>query len=332
MARRDDDFVAFVDARSAALLRTARLLSAGDRHAAEDLVQTALERAYVAWPRIKRREAQEAYVRSIMTRAAIDRTRRRQRRGEVLTDEVPEPVVMPTGPEDRDAVWTPARRPLAAPARGAGAALLRRPVRGADRRGPRLQHRHGQGPRLPRRRADARARRRLRRLDRTSPMTSTPRSATASTPPSTTRPPRPPSPSPCSGGGRARRRRRYAAAGIAAAVAITAGACRCSSQTRRSRATVDGGRAACATDAGLAWARSLPAGPAPRSCPSSPGTRLRDGDAVVPLPDTVNRWLVPRRVDGGWVVVARHVQHEPRPSRPVARRRPAHRCRPISST
>ena len=41
-----------------------------------------------------------------MTRAAIDRTRKRQRRGEVLTDEVPESVDIPTGPEDRDAVWT----------------------------------------------------------------------------------------------------------------------------------------------------------------------------------------------------------------------------------
>jgi hypothetical protein len=48
VARRDDDFVAFVDARSAALLRTARLLTAGDQHAAEDLVQTALEKAHVA--------------------------------------------------------------------------------------------------------------------------------------------------------------------------------------------------------------------------------------------------------------------------------------------
>ena len=106
MARRDEDFVAFVDARSVALLRTARLLSAGDRHAAEDLLQTALERAYVAWPRIERHEAHEAYVRSIMTRAAIDRTRSRQRRGEVLTDDVPESPSTPTGPEDRDAVWT----------------------------------------------------------------------------------------------------------------------------------------------------------------------------------------------------------------------------------
>lgn len=104
MARRDDDFVAFVDARSAALLRTARLLTAGDQHAAEDLVQTALEKAYVAWPRIQRKGAEEAYVRSIMTRSAIDRTRQRTRRGEVVTDEVPELLVDPVGPEDRDQV------------------------------------------------------------------------------------------------------------------------------------------------------------------------------------------------------------------------------------
>ena len=105
MARRDDDFVAFVDARSAALLRTARLLTAGDQHAAEDLLQVALEKAYVAWPRIQRKGAQEAYVRSILTRAAIDRTRQRSRRGEVVTDEVPDVPVHPAGPEDRDHVF-----------------------------------------------------------------------------------------------------------------------------------------------------------------------------------------------------------------------------------
>ena len=134
VARRDDDFVAFVDARSAALLRTARLLTAGDQHAAEDLVQTALEKAYVAWPRIQRKGAQEAYVRSIMTRAAIDRTRQRTRRGEVVTDEVPDVPVHQVGPEDRDHGLRAAARTLAASARGAGAPLLRRPLRGADRR------------------------------------------------------------------------------------------------------------------------------------------------------------------------------------------------------
>lgn len=106
MARRDDDFVAYVDARAASLLRIACLMTAGDRHAAEDLVQTALERAYVAWPRIKRQAAQDSYVRSILTRAAIDRTRGRQRRGEVLVDEVPEAGDEVVGPEDRDELWT----------------------------------------------------------------------------------------------------------------------------------------------------------------------------------------------------------------------------------
>ena len=105
MTRRDDDFVEFVDSRSTALLRTARLLTAGDQHAAEDLVQTALEKAYVAWPRIQRKGAEEAYVRSIMTRAAIDRTRQRSRRGEVVTDDVPDLPVHPVGPEDRDHVF-----------------------------------------------------------------------------------------------------------------------------------------------------------------------------------------------------------------------------------
>lgn len=105
MARRDDDFVAFVDARAASLLRSARLLTAGDQHAAEDLLQTALEKAYVAWPRIQRKGAQEPYVRSIMTRAAIDRSRRRARRGEVVTDAVPDVPVHPAGPEDRDHVF-----------------------------------------------------------------------------------------------------------------------------------------------------------------------------------------------------------------------------------
>lgn len=105
MARRDDDFVAFVDARSTSLLRTARLLVAGDQQAAEDLLQTALEKAYVAWPRIQRKGAEESYVRSIMSRAAIDRHRWRSRRGEVITDELPEVPVELGVHDDRDEVF-----------------------------------------------------------------------------------------------------------------------------------------------------------------------------------------------------------------------------------
>jgi DNA-directed RNA polymerase specialized sigma24 family protein len=51
---RDAAFRAFVVTRRPALVRTATLLAAGDAHAAEDLVQTALTRLYVAWPRVDR--------------------------------------------------------------------------------------------------------------------------------------------------------------------------------------------------------------------------------------------------------------------------------------
>ncbi|MCW2768430.1 MAG: polymerase, sigma-24 subunit, subfamily [Nocardioides sp.] len=52
----------------------------GDWHAADDLVQMALARAYVAWPRIHRAGAEDAYVRRILTRVAIDQSRRPWRR------------------------------------------------------------------------------------------------------------------------------------------------------------------------------------------------------------------------------------------------------------
>lgn len=71
------EFTVFVRARSSALLRSACLLSAGDRQAAEDLVQSALAHAYVRWKRIREPNAREAYVRQIMFRMAIRRSRRK---------------------------------------------------------------------------------------------------------------------------------------------------------------------------------------------------------------------------------------------------------------
>lgn len=84
----DDSFEEFVHARSAALLRSAYLLTV-DRHAAEDLLQDALERAYVKWRRI--RDDPEPYVRRIMVNRAIDGWRRRGRRQEVTLDDSAEP-------------------------------------------------------------------------------------------------------------------------------------------------------------------------------------------------------------------------------------------------
>ena len=73
---RDAEFSVFVRAHRAELLRSACLLTAGDTHRAEDLVQTALARLYVAWPRVRRTGTAVAYVRRIIINAHIDETRR----------------------------------------------------------------------------------------------------------------------------------------------------------------------------------------------------------------------------------------------------------------
>lgn len=52
----------------------------GDWHQAEDLLQTALVKLYVAWPRVERNGREEAYVRQILVRANIDEHRRPWRR------------------------------------------------------------------------------------------------------------------------------------------------------------------------------------------------------------------------------------------------------------
>ena len=62
---RDADFAAFMTARQPALLRTAYLLS-GNRADAEDLVQTALAKLYLAWDRVHSRDSVDAYVRRIL--------------------------------------------------------------------------------------------------------------------------------------------------------------------------------------------------------------------------------------------------------------------------
>ncbi len=87
MTGSQDDFSAFVAARSRHLLHAAHLLT-GDRHRAEDLLQTALTRAYLRWDRIES-EDPEGYVRRTMVNAQTDWWRRKPWR-EQSTDEVPE--------------------------------------------------------------------------------------------------------------------------------------------------------------------------------------------------------------------------------------------------
>ncbi|CCK30956.1 ECF subfamily RNA polymerase sigma factor [Streptomyces davaonensis JCM 4913] len=82
-----DRFREFVENRSAALLRTAVLLSGGDRHAAEDLLQNALIKAAGRWHRI---DEPEAYVRQILYRQQISRWRLKWRRRELSVAEPPD--------------------------------------------------------------------------------------------------------------------------------------------------------------------------------------------------------------------------------------------------
>jgi RNA polymerase sigma-70 factor (sigma-E family) len=85
-----EDFEVWVAARRSALARTAYLLT-GDAHLAEDLVQETLARVAQKWQRLDRREAHDAYARTVMHHLAIDRWRRRKARPpEVLTDRHPE--------------------------------------------------------------------------------------------------------------------------------------------------------------------------------------------------------------------------------------------------
>lgn len=77
--RRDDAaYVDFVAARQQHLFRVAYAVC-GDWHQAGDLLQTALAKLYVAWPRVSRDGREEAYARQIIVRANIDESRRRKR-------------------------------------------------------------------------------------------------------------------------------------------------------------------------------------------------------------------------------------------------------------
>jgi RNA polymerase sigma-70 factor (sigma-E family) len=90
-AEREAAYVEFVAARQGHFRRVAYSLC-GDWIQAEDLVQVALVKLYVAWPRVCRDGREEAYVRQILVRANIDEYRRPWRREHVV-DVVPDAAV-----------------------------------------------------------------------------------------------------------------------------------------------------------------------------------------------------------------------------------------------
>jgi RNA polymerase sigma-70 factor, ECF subfamily len=125
VAARDDleeEFREFVAARSFALLRTAYLLC-GDWSTAEDLLQTALTKTYLAWKRLGEIEAVEPYARRVLVNTATSWWRRRWH-GERPTEVLPERAVPDRIDEhvERDALW---RHVRALPARQRAVLVLR---------------------------------------------------------------------------------------------------------------------------------------------------------------------------------------------------------------
>jgi RNA polymerase sigma-70 factor (sigma-E family) len=101
----EQEFRDFVAVRSGALHRTAYLL-VGDWALAEDLVQTALVKTYLAWRRLDGIAAIEPYTRKVLVNTATTWWRRRWR-GERPTGVLPERPVADGAEQraERDRVW-----------------------------------------------------------------------------------------------------------------------------------------------------------------------------------------------------------------------------------
>ncbi|MGH8890448.1 MAG: SigE family RNA polymerase sigma factor [Acidothermaceae bacterium] len=125
-ASREDEFRAYVAAARPRLVRTALLLGARDPHFAEDVVQVALTRLFVAWPRIKNGDRPDSYVHRILVNALIDENRRPFRRREATHAEVPDHPVIELPDDD----FTHLRTALAELPAGMRAAIVFRHVYG----------------------------------------------------------------------------------------------------------------------------------------------------------------------------------------------------------
>ncbi|MEW1830633.1 SigE family RNA polymerase sigma factor [Streptomyces sp. NPDC088196] len=102
-------FASYMRARQPVLLRTARSLTANACDA-EDLLQTALTKTYVAWERIEDHRALDGYVRRALLNTRTSQWRKRKV-DEFACDELPEPETV-GGAEDpaeqqalHDAMW-----------------------------------------------------------------------------------------------------------------------------------------------------------------------------------------------------------------------------------
>ena len=85
-------------------LRRVAYALCGDWHRAEDLLQTAFVKLYVAWPRLRDPDAAEAYTRRILVRANIDESRRPWRRERTSLDGHDHPAASEPAYEERSAL------------------------------------------------------------------------------------------------------------------------------------------------------------------------------------------------------------------------------------
>lgn len=105
-APHDDEFASFVSARSGPLLRLAVGLT-GSRAVGEDLLQTALTKAYVSWPKVRAAGDADAYVRRIVVNTHLSLLRRRRIREDLRPEMTDVVGSKPTyGVDDRDALST----------------------------------------------------------------------------------------------------------------------------------------------------------------------------------------------------------------------------------
>ena len=103
----DEDFTAFVAARSPALYRSAWLLTTS-APAAEDLVQSALAKVYVHWRRVQAADDPVAYVHGIVIKTFLS-NRRRRSSGEIPVDVTPDRPSNDRDPTERLALMAALR-------------------------------------------------------------------------------------------------------------------------------------------------------------------------------------------------------------------------------
>ncbi|MCW2791257.1 MAG: hypothetical protein JWO76_355 [Nocardioides sp.] len=97
---RVQDFDELVIATGRTLHRAALLLTAGDHHLAEDLLQTTYAKVYAAWRRVSHADDPVAYTRTVLTRTYLSH-RRLRRSSERPTDALPDRGSEPPDAADR---------------------------------------------------------------------------------------------------------------------------------------------------------------------------------------------------------------------------------------